>query len=65
LLQDKSADLSMKIEEGFGPNGLGILSISDVWDGLMYKFIVDATILLLSIYIQLLSCLFRPWCSSN
>ncbi|KAF9617236.1 hypothetical protein IFM89_035180 [Coptis chinensis] len=29
-LQDKNADLSMKIEEGFGPNGLGILSISDV-----------------------------------
>ncbi|KAL3532420.1 hypothetical protein ACH5RR_005941 [Cinchona calisaya] len=29
-LQDKSADLSAKIEEGFGPNGLGILSIADV-----------------------------------
>ncbi|XAR53300.1 hypothetical protein NMG60_11021803 [Bertholletia excelsa] len=29
-LKDKNADLSAKIEEGFGPNGLGILSISDV-----------------------------------
>ncbi|KAK6941558.1 Non-hem dioxygenase N-terminal domain [Dillenia turbinata] len=29
-LRDKNADLSMKIEQGFGPNGLGILSISDV-----------------------------------
>ncbi|KAK2978229.1 hypothetical protein RJ640_024262, partial [Escallonia rubra] len=29
-LQDKNADLSAKIEEGFGPNGLGILSITDV-----------------------------------
>ncbi|XP_021277640.1 uncharacterized protein LOC110411696 isoform X3 [Herrania umbratica] len=29
-LTDKDADLSMKIEEGFGPNGLGILSITDV-----------------------------------
>ncbi|XP_047254210.1 uncharacterized protein LOC107845972 isoform X3 [Capsicum annuum] len=29
-LKDKSADLSAKIEEGFGPNGLGILSISEV-----------------------------------
>ncbi|XP_059634990.1 uncharacterized protein LOC132277223 isoform X2 [Cornus florida] len=29
-LQDKNGDLSAKIEEGFGPNGLGILSISDV-----------------------------------
>ncbi|XWS17215.1 hypothetical protein CRYUN_Cryun33cG0049200 [Craigia yunnanensis] len=29
-LKDKDADLSMKIEEGFGPNGLGILSITDV-----------------------------------
>ncbi|XP_059432444.1 uncharacterized protein LOC132165777 isoform X2 [Corylus avellana] len=29
-LKDKSIDLSMKIEEGFGPNGLGILSITDV-----------------------------------
>ncbi|KAF6172930.1 hypothetical protein GIB67_035484 [Kingdonia uniflora] len=29
-LKDKNADLSMKIEEGFGPNGLGILSVSDV-----------------------------------
>jgi len=55
LLQDKSADLSMKIEEGFGPNGLGILSITDVWDGVMYKFIVDVSMLLFSIYIQLLS----------
>ncbi|XP_071716270.1 uncharacterized protein [Rutidosis leptorrhynchoides] len=30
LLQDKDADLSAKIEEGFGPDGLGILSISHV-----------------------------------
>ncbi|KHN32409.1 hypothetical protein glysoja_026303, partial [Glycine soja] len=29
-LQDKNADLSFKIEEGFGPNGLGILSVTDV-----------------------------------
>ncbi|XP_031094754.1 uncharacterized protein LOC115999119 isoform X2 [Ipomoea triloba] len=29
-LKDKNADLSAKIEEGFGPNSLGILSISDV-----------------------------------
>ncbi|OMO80798.1 hypothetical protein CCACVL1_12745 [Corchorus capsularis] len=29
-LKDKNADLSMKIEEGFGPTGLGILSITDV-----------------------------------
>uniref|UniRef100_A0A5B6YMT8 Fe2OG dioxygenase domain-containing protein n=2 Tax=Davidia involucrata TaxID=16924 RepID=A0A5B6YMT8_DAVIN len=29
-LKVKNADLSVKIEEGFGPNGLGILSISDV-----------------------------------
>ncbi|KAL1164461.1 hypothetical protein V6Z11_A06G071300 [Gossypium hirsutum] len=29
-LKDKDADLSLKIEEGFGPNGLGILSITDV-----------------------------------
>ncbi|KAI3524568.1 hypothetical protein L1887_03227 [Cichorium endivia] len=29
-LKDKDADLSMKIEEGFGPDGLGILSISNV-----------------------------------
>ncbi|XP_028117194.1 uncharacterized protein LOC114314865 [Camellia sinensis] len=29
-MQDKNIDLSAKIEEGFGPNGLGILSISDV-----------------------------------
>nr|GMD01691.1 uncharacterized protein LOC109147995 [Ipomoea batatas]GMD88382.1 uncharacterized protein LOC109147995 [Ipomoea batatas] len=29
-LKDKNADLSEKIEEGFGPNSLGILSISDV-----------------------------------
>ncbi|KAF8407012.1 hypothetical protein HHK36_006134 [Tetracentron sinense] len=29
-LKDKDADLSLKIEHGFGPNGLGILSISDV-----------------------------------
>lgn len=29
-LIDKNADLSTKIEEGFGPNGLGILTIADV-----------------------------------
>lgn len=29
-LQDKNHDLSLKIEEGFGPNGLGILSVTDV-----------------------------------
>ncbi|KAL6974357.1 hypothetical protein U1Q18_028540 [Sarracenia purpurea var. burkii] len=29
-LKDKNVDLSPKIEEGFGPHGLGILSISDV-----------------------------------
>lgn len=29
-LKDKSADLSSKIEEGFGHDGLGIISISDV-----------------------------------
>eukprot|EP00262_Sarcandra_glabra_P008339 TRINITY_DN21786_c0_g1_i1.p1 TRINITY_DN21786_c0_g1~~TRINITY_DN21786_c0_g1_i1.p1 ORF type:complete len:397 (-),score=53.37 TRINITY_DN21786_c0_g1_i1:449-1516(-) len=29
-LQDKDGDLSMKIEDGFGPQGLGILSVSDV-----------------------------------
>ncbi|XP_015159521.1 uncharacterized protein [Solanum tuberosum] len=29
-LKDKNADLSAKIEQGFGPNGLGILSISEV-----------------------------------
>ncbi|KAL2329329.1 hypothetical protein Fmac_022756 [Flemingia macrophylla] len=29
-LQDKNVDLSSKIEQGFGPNGLGILSVTDV-----------------------------------
>ncbi|XP_043726342.1 uncharacterized protein LOC122672901 [Telopea speciosissima] len=29
-LKDKNADLSTKIEDGFGPNGLGILSVSQV-----------------------------------
>ncbi|KAG8635791.1 uncharacterized protein LOC110602839 [Manihot esculenta] len=29
-LKDRNVDLSMKIEEGFGPNGLGILSVTDV-----------------------------------
>ncbi|XP_050211941.1 uncharacterized protein LOC126662090 isoform X2 [Mercurialis annua] len=29
-LKDRNVDLSMRIEEGFGPNGLGILSITDV-----------------------------------
>lgn len=28
--QDRNVDLSMKIEEGFGPKGLGILSVTDV-----------------------------------
>lgn len=30
LWQDKNPDLSLKIEQGFGPNGLGILSVTDV-----------------------------------
>lgn len=30
MKQDRNVDLSMKIEEGFGPNGLGILSVTDV-----------------------------------
>ncbi|KAK7258214.1 hypothetical protein RIF29_32745 [Crotalaria pallida] len=30
LLQDRNADLSSNIEQGFGPNGLGILSVTDV-----------------------------------
>ncbi|XP_027355077.1 uncharacterized protein LOC113864986 isoform X2 [Abrus precatorius] len=29
-LKDKNSDLLLKIEEGFGPNGLGILSVTDV-----------------------------------
>ncbi|KAH0451241.1 hypothetical protein IEQ34_018540 [Dendrobium chrysotoxum] len=29
-LKDKRLDLSQKIEEGFGPNGLGIISVSEV-----------------------------------
>ncbi|MED6119309.1 hypothetical protein PIB30_010549 [Stylosanthes scabra] len=29
-LKDKNADLSLKIDEGFGRNGLGILSVTDV-----------------------------------
>ncbi|XP_010249859.1 PREDICTED: uncharacterized protein LOC104592277 isoform X3 [Nelumbo nucifera] len=29
-LKDKDLDLSTKIEDGFGPNGLGILSVSEV-----------------------------------
>ncbi|XP_030552916.1 uncharacterized protein LOC115757004 isoform X2 [Rhodamnia argentea] len=29
-IKDRGADLSPKIEQGFGPNGLGIISISDV-----------------------------------
>ncbi|XP_038974650.1 uncharacterized protein LOC103697875 isoform X3 [Phoenix dactylifera] len=29
-LQDKKTDLSTKIEQGLGPNGLGILAVSDV-----------------------------------
>lgn len=32
MKQDRNVDLSMKIEEGFGPNGLGILSVTDVWN---------------------------------
>ncbi|KAL4283107.1 hypothetical protein GQ457_16G003920 [Hibiscus cannabinus] len=31
-LKDKDADLSLKIEKGFGPDGLGILSITNVPD---------------------------------
>jgi len=31
LLQESNIDLSARIEEGFGPNGLGILSVKDVW----------------------------------
>ncbi|KAL9296094.1 hypothetical protein ACSQ67_021990 [Phaseolus vulgaris] len=30
VFHDKNADLSLKIEEGFGTNGLGILSVTDV-----------------------------------
>jgi hypothetical protein len=30
MWQDKNHDLSLKIEQGFGPNGLGILSVTDV-----------------------------------
>ena len=30
-------DLSVKIEEGFGPSGLGIISVSDVSIGLVIK----------------------------
>ncbi|KAL5102310.1 hypothetical protein RYX36_006637, partial [Vicia faba] len=29
-LQDNNYDLSLKIKQGFGPNGLGILSVTDV-----------------------------------
>ncbi|KAK4781247.1 hypothetical protein SAY87_017353 [Trapa incisa] len=29
-IKDRTADLSLKIEEGFGPNGLGIISVSEV-----------------------------------
>ncbi|XXG56065.1 hypothetical protein AAC387_Pa03g3578 [Persea americana] len=29
-LKDKDADLSVRIEEGFGPSGLGIISVSEV-----------------------------------
>ncbi|WOL20441.1 hypothetical protein Cni_G29246 [Canna indica] len=29
-IKNKDKDLSMKIEEGFGPNGLGVISLSDV-----------------------------------
>ncbi|PKU66351.1 uncharacterized protein LOC110103469 [Dendrobium catenatum] len=29
-LKDKRLDLSPKVEEGFGPNGLGIISVSEV-----------------------------------
>ncbi|KAM2193703.1 hypothetical protein ACFX1R_027961 [Malus domestica] len=35
-LQDKDKDLSVKIEEGFGPNGLGILSITHTLKGSFY-----------------------------
>ncbi|KAG6414243.1 hypothetical protein SASPL_126961 [Salvia splendens] len=37
---DTSADLSEKIELGFGPNGLGILSISDVWSDFLFLCLV-------------------------
>jgi hypothetical protein len=30
MSQDKNHDLSLKIEQGFGPNGLGILSVTHV-----------------------------------
>jgi hypothetical protein len=30
LMQERDRDLSGKIEEGLGPNGLGIISIADV-----------------------------------
>ncbi|MCD7461765.1 hypothetical protein HAX54_047064 [Datura stramonium] len=36
-LKDKNADLSAKIEEGFGPNGLGVLSISEVPDYSLWR----------------------------
>ncbi|KAJ3679903.1 hypothetical protein LUZ60_016181 [Juncus effusus] len=36
-LKDRQKDLSRKIEEGFGPQGLGIISISDVPDYLLLR----------------------------
>lgn len=35
--QDQNADLSKKIEQGFGPNGLGIISISAVRNNFSYS----------------------------
>lgn len=44
FIKDKSADLSAMIEEGFGPNGLGIISISSVnfhnFTGSFYKYLL-------------------------
>lgn len=36
--QDKARDLSMKIEEGFGANGLGIITVSDVCETILFAF---------------------------
>ncbi|KAL2925590.1 Rho GTPase-activating protein 29 [Bienertia sinuspersici] len=36
-IQDKNANLSAMIEEGFGPNGLGIISISSVMISLAFS----------------------------
>lgn len=39
LKQDKNADLSVKIEQGFGANGLGILAVTDVWIQLLHRYL--------------------------